>query len=89
AFESIERTLRGNLGDIGKRLEEANKKYRSATEQIAQLRPEAQKAEALAKQLQTRDTDIATLQQANREILDAKAKRVQELEEIKERLDDA
>ncbi|WP_372028586.1 glycosyltransferase [Pseudomonas kurunegalensis] len=89
AFESIERTLRGNLGDIGKRLEEANKKYRTATEQIAQLKPDAQKAEALAKQLQTRDTDIATLQQANRDILDAKAKRVQELEEIKERLDDA
>ncbi|MCE0876716.1 methyltransferase domain-containing protein [Pseudomonas monteilii] len=89
AFESIERTLRENLGSIGARLADANKKYRSATEQIAQLRPEAQKAEALAKQLQTRDTDIATLQQANREILDAKAKRVQELEEIKERLDDA
>ncbi|MGE8062200.1 glycosyltransferase family protein [Pseudomonas sp. NPDC089547] len=89
AFESIERTLRGNLGDIGKRLEEANKKYRAATEQIAQLRPDAQKAEALAKQLQTRDADITTLQQANRDILDAKAKRVQELEEIKERLDDA
>ncbi|GLO27670.1 glycosyltransferase family protein [Pseudomonas putida] len=89
AFESIERTLRENLGSIGTRLADANKKYRSATEQIAQLRPEAQKADALAKQLQTRDADIATLQQANREILDAKAKRVQELEEIKERLDDA
>ncbi|MGM3216175.1 methyltransferase domain-containing protein [Pseudomonas sp. PhalM4] len=89
AFESIERTLRENLGSIGARLADANKKYRSATEQIAQLRPEAQKAEALAKQLQTRDADMATLQQANREILDAKAKRVQELEEIKERLDDA
>ncbi|WEK29766.1 MAG: glycosyltransferase [Candidatus Pseudomonas phytovorans] len=89
AFESIERTLRENLGSIGARLADANKKYRSATEQIAQLKPEAQKTDALAKQLQTRDADIATLQQANREILDAKAKRVQELEEIKERLDDA
>ncbi|WP_235200443.1 class I SAM-dependent methyltransferase [Pseudomonas monteilii] len=89
AFESIERTLRGNLGAIGKRLEEANKKYRTATEQIAQLKPEAQKAEALSKQLQTRDADIANLQKSNREILEAKAQRVQELEEIRQRLDEA
>jgi len=89
AFESIERTLRGNLGAIGKRLEEANKKYRTATEQIAQLRPEAQKAEALSRQLQTRDADIATLQRSNREILEAKAQRVKELEEIKQRLEEA
>ncbi|UVL05234.1 methyltransferase domain-containing protein [Pseudomonas sp. B21-047] len=89
AFESIERTLRENIGAISKRLEEANKKYRGATEQIAQLKPEAQKAEALSKQLQTRDADIATLQKSNREILDAKAQRVQELEEIKQRLEEA
>ncbi|MEE1904417.1 glycosyltransferase [Pseudomonas inefficax] len=89
AFETIERTLRESLGTIGKRLEDTNKKYRTANEQIAQLKPEAQKAEALSKQLQNRDADIATLQQANREILDAKAKRVQELEEIKGRLDEA
>ncbi|MFK0095460.1 glycosyltransferase [Pseudomonas sp. NPDC090592] len=89
AFESIERTLRGNLGAIGKRLDEANKKYRTATEQIAQLKPEAQKAEALSKQLQTRDADIANLQKANREVLEAKAQRVQELEEIRQRLDEA
>jgi len=89
AFESIERTLRENLGAIGKRLEDTNKKYRTVNEQIAQLKPEAQKAEALSKALQNRDAEIATLQQANREILDAKAKRVKELEEIKERLDDA
>jgi glycosyltransferase involved in cell wall biosynthesis/spore maturation protein CgeB/chromosome segregation ATPase len=89
AFESIERTLRGNLGAIGKRLDEANKKYRTATEQIAQLKPEAQKAEALSKQLQTRDADIANLQKSNREILEAKAQRVQELEEIRQRLDEA
>ncbi|MCI1037332.1 methyltransferase domain-containing protein [Pseudomonas putida] len=89
AFESIERTLRGNLGAISKRLEEANKKYRTATEQIAQLRPEAQKAEALSRQLQTRDADIATLQRSNREILEAKAQRVKELEEIKQRLEEA
>lgn len=89
AFESIERTLRGNLGDIGKRLEEANKKYRTATEQIAQLRPEAQKAEALSKQLQMRDADIATLQKSNREVLEAKTQRVQELEEIRQRLEEA
>lgn len=89
AFESIERTLRGNLGAIGKRLDEANKKYRTATEQIAQLKPEAQKAEALSKQLQTRDADIANMQKSNREILEAKAQRVQELEEIRQRLDEA
>ena len=89
AFESIERTLRENLGVIGKRLEDTNKKYRTVNEQIAQLKPEAQKAETLSRTLQTRDAEIATLQQANREILDAKAKRIKELEEIKERLDDA
>ena len=89
AFESIERTLRGNLGAIGKRLEEANKKYRTATEQIAQLKPEAQKAEALSKQLQTRDADITALQKTNREVLEAKALRVKELEEAKQRLEEA
>ncbi|WP_085705839.1 glycosyltransferase [Pseudomonas sp. B8(2017)] len=89
AFESIERALRESLGAIGKRLEDTNKKYRTANEQIAQLKPEAQKAETLSRTLQNRDADIAALQQANREMLDAKAKRVQELEEIKERLDDA
>ncbi|UVL79879.1 methyltransferase domain-containing protein [Pseudomonas putida] len=89
AFESIERTLRENLGSIGIRLADANKKYRSATEQIAQLKPEAQKADALAKQLQTRDADIAALQKSNREILEAKALRVQELESIKQKLDEA
>lgn len=89
AFESIERTLRESLGSIGTRLADANKKYRSATEQIAQLRPEAQKAEALSKQLQTRDADIANLQKSNREILEAKAQRVQELEEIRQRLEEA
>ncbi|MFV3288168.1 methyltransferase domain-containing protein [Pseudomonas sp. NY11955] len=89
AFESIERSLRGNLGAIGKRLDEANKKYRTATEQIAQLKPEAQKAEALSKQLQARDADIATLQKTNREVLEAKALRVKELEEAKLRLEEA
>ncbi|WP_325948642.1 methyltransferase domain-containing protein [Pseudomonas putida] len=89
AFESIERTLRGNLGAISKRLDEANKKYRTATEQIAKLKPEAQKAEALSKQLQTRDVDIANLQKSNREVLEAKTQRIQELEEIRQRLDEA
>lgn len=89
AFESIERTLRGNLGAISKRLDEANKKYSTATEQIAQLKPEAQKAEALSKQLQTRDADIANLQKSNRDVLEAKAQRIQELEEIRQRLDEA
>ncbi|HDS1820472.1 TPA: methyltransferase domain-containing protein, partial [Pseudomonas putida] len=89
AFEYIERNLRENLGAISKRLEEANKKYRTATEQITQLKPEAQKAEALSRQLQTRDADIATLRNANREILEAKSKNAQELEDIRLRLDEA
>ncbi|MGK0149725.1 glycosyltransferase family protein [Pseudomonas putida] len=89
AFEAIERTLRGNLGAISKRLDEANKKYRSATEQIAQLKPEAQKADALAKQLQNREADIATLQKTNQECLDTKAQIAHELDEVKQRLVEA
>ncbi|MCE1089598.1 methyltransferase domain-containing protein [Pseudomonas monteilii] len=89
AFEAIERALRENLGAIGKRLEEANKKYRSATEQITLLKPEAQKVEALSKRLQARDADIATLQESNRELLEANAQHVQELEEITQQLAEA
>ncbi|MDM3888156.1 methyltransferase domain-containing protein [Pseudomonas sp. BCRC 81390] len=65
AFESIERALRGNLGAIAKQLEDTNRKYRTANEQIAQLKTEAQKAEALSRQLQNRDADLAALQQAS------------------------
>ncbi|WP_085665310.1 glycosyltransferase [Pseudomonas sp. B5(2017)] len=89
AFEAIERTLRGNLGAISKRLDEANKKYRSATEQIGQLKPEAQKADALAKQLQNREAEIATLQKTNQECLDTKTQIAHELEEVKQRLVEA
>nr|WP_225776801.1 glycosyltransferase [Pseudomonas sp. Marseille-Q3773] len=89
AFESIERTLRENLAAMGKRLEEANKKYRLATEQITLLKPEAQKAEALSKQLQTREAEILALQKSNREIIEAKAQRAQELEETTQRLVEA
>jgi len=89
AFEAIERTLRGNLGAISKRLDEANKKYRSATEQIGQLKPEAQKADALSKQLHTRDADIAALQKTYHEVLEVEAQRVKELEDIKQRLEEA
>lgn len=89
AFEAIERNLRENITTISKRLEEANKKYRSATEQITQLKPEAQKAEALSRQLQSREADVAAQQKSNREILEAKARIVQELDEIKQRLDEA
>ncbi|WP_200627011.1 glycosyltransferase family protein [Pseudomonas sp. LAM2023] len=86
AFESIERTLRENLATMSKRLEEANKKYRLATEQITLLRPEAQKAEALSKQLQMRDAEIAALQKSSQEILEAKAQHAQEIEETTQRL---
>ncbi|MCE5986558.1 methyltransferase domain-containing protein [Pseudomonas sp. LM20] len=89
AFESVERSLRENIAAMNKRLEEANKKYRTATEQITLLRPEAQKVEALSRQLQTREADIATLQKTNREILEAKAQRVQEIEETTQRLVEA
>lgn len=89
AFESIERTLRENLETVGKRLEEANKKYRSATEQINLLKPEAQKAETISRQLQAREADIATLQASNREILEANAQHAQALEEITQQLAEA
>ncbi|MGY4523554.1 glycosyltransferase family protein [Pseudomonas sp. TE21394] len=75
AFESIERALRGNLGAIAKQLEDTNKKYRTANEQIAQLKTEAQKAEALSRQLQNRDADLAALQQSS-------ARSIQELNEV-------
>ncbi|RCL29141.1 methyltransferase type 12 [Pseudomonas sp. AFG_SD02_1510_Pfu_092] len=64
AFESIERSLRASLGVTSKQLEDTNKKYRTANEQIAQLKAESQKVEALSRQLQNRDADIAALQQA-------------------------
>ncbi|MFK0312798.1 glycosyltransferase [Pseudomonas sp. NPDC090233] len=89
AFEAIERNLRENISAISKRLDEANKKYRSATEQISQLKPEAQKAEALSRQLQTRESDLAAQQKASLEVGEAKARIVQELDEIKQRLDEA
>lgn len=75
AFESIERALRGNLGAIAKQLEDTNRKYRTANEQIAQLKTEAQKAEALSRQLQNRDADLAALQQSS-------ARSIQELNEV-------
>ncbi|MNO52386.1 Chromosome partition protein Smc [compost metagenome] len=81
AFESIERTLRESLGTIGNRLEETNKKYRTANEQIAQLKPEAQKADALSRQLQDRDSHISSIEQASREALEASARIIQELNE--------
>lgn len=89
AFESIERTLRENLGTIGAELADANKKYKSASEEVAQLKPEALKAEALSRQLQTRDADIEALQKSNLEIFESNAQLVQELEVIKQKLDEA
>lgn len=89
AFESIERTLRESLSSIGAQLSDANSKYTSATEEIAQLKPEAKKAEALSNQLQMRDADIEALQKSNLEILEAKAQRVRELDAIKQKLDEA
>lgn len=89
AFETIERDLRENVSSISKRLDEANKKYRSATEQISMLKPEAQKAEALARQLQAREGELAVQQKASREVVEAKTRIIQELDEIQQRLDEA
>ncbi len=89
AFEAIERNLRENLSAISKRLDEANKKYRSATEQIALLKPEAHKAEALAKQVQGREAELAAQQKSSSELLEAKTRISQELDEVKQRLDEA
>ncbi|MFT0521161.1 glycosyltransferase [Pseudomonas faucium] len=89
AFEAIERSLRENISAISKRLDEANKKYRSATEQISQLKPEAQMAQALSKELQAGKADLAEQHQAHREVVEANARIAQELSEIKQRLDEA
>lgn len=77
------------ISAISKRLDEANKKYRSATEQIALLKPEAHKAEALAKQVQGREAELAAQQKSSRELLEAKTRISQELDEVKQRLDEA
>ena len=53
AFESIERDLQASLANTRKNLADANKKYRAATEQIALLKPEAQKAEELKRTIST------------------------------------
>lgn len=49
AFEVIERNLQSSLSNTSKNLAEANKKYRAATEQIAQLKLQTQKVEELTK----------------------------------------
>lgn len=50
AFEAIERNLQDSLSSTSKNLAEANKKYRAATEQIAELKVQAQRVEELTKQ---------------------------------------
>lgn len=86
AFESIERSLRTSLGVTAKQLEDTNKKYRTANEQIAQLKAEAQNAEALSRQLHNRDADIAAIQQAAaRSTLELN----EELESLRAKLDEA
>lgn len=59
AFESIERNLQSSLSTTSKNLAEANKKYRAATEQIALLKPEAQKAEELKKKAIVQEAMLA------------------------------
>lgn len=86
AFESIERALRASLGVTAKQLEDTNKKYRTANEQIAHLKAEAQNVEALTRQLHTRDADIAAIQQAAaRSTLELN----EELESLRAKLDEA
>lgn len=58
AFESIERNLQASLASASKNLADANKKYRAATEQIALLKPEAQKAEELKRKISTLETAL-------------------------------
>ncbi|WP_434697297.1 methyltransferase domain-containing protein [Pseudomonas sp. Z1-14] len=50
AFEAIERNLQDSLSSTSKNLAEANRKYRAATEQIAELKVQAQRVEELTKQ---------------------------------------
>lgn len=59
AFEAIERNLQNSLSNTSKNLTEANKKYRAATEQIAQLKPQAQKAEELTKKTLAQEAMLA------------------------------
>ena len=89
AFETIERNLRESLSSISKRLDEANKKYRTASEQVVQLKPEAAKAGELTLKLQACEEDLASLQISNREVLEAYTKSAQELDGSKQKLDSA
>ncbi|MFO2465183.1 methyltransferase domain-containing protein [Pseudomonas sp. 15FMM2] len=59
AFEAIERNLQNSLTSTNKSLAEANKKYRAATEQIALLKPQAQKAEELTKKTLAQEAALA------------------------------
>jgi len=59
AFEAIERNLQNSLTSTSKNLAEANNKYRAATEQIAQLKPEAAKVKALEHTVRVQDAELA------------------------------
>lgn len=61
AFEAIERNLQNSLTHTSKQLAEANTKYRAATEQIAQLKPEAAKAKALEQTVSDQRSELAKL----------------------------
>ncbi|WP_339479673.1 glycosyltransferase family protein [Pseudomonas fluorescens] len=74
AFEAVERNLNSSLSNAKQRLEEANNKYRAATEQIALLKPEAQKVSALQKALTGHENALVELAQVKENLDEANTK---------------
>ncbi len=74
AFESVERNLNTSLSGARQRLEEANNKYRAATEQIALLKPEVQKVAELKKALVVHEKTVVELGDAKQRLDEANTK---------------
>lgn len=74
AFEAVERNLNSSLASVKQRLEEANNKYRAAIEQIALLKPEAQKVPELKSALSTHQKTVAELGEVKQHLDDANTK---------------
>jgi len=74
AFEAVERSLNSSLSSVKQRLEEANNKYRAATEQVALLKPEAQKVTGLQNALAVHQKTLAELAEVKQHLDEANTK---------------
>ncbi len=74
AFEAIERNLQDSLTSTSKNPAEANRKYRAATEQIAELKLQAQKVEELTKQNRAQEAILSEQADIKRHLEEANKK---------------